>query len=87
MRRAHSDPDDRRVVRLELTEMGSHLMAERRRLRHEYLAQVMTHLTSAQAQALIEALEPLAAAAKQVGQETVQSDAALSRLLRIEGVG
>lgn len=86
VRREHSDPGDRRVVRLALTEEGRRLMGERRRLRHERLAQAMAQLTDKQTNALVFALEPLAAAARQVTQDDVQADAALPRLLRVEGV-
>lgn len=84
VQREHSDPDDRRVVRLALTPAGRHLMAERRRLRHERLAEAMAHLSPAQAEALQSALAPLARAAREV--DAAQADAALPQILRAESV-
>lgn len=86
VRREHSDPDDRRVVRLALTETGRGLMAERRRLRHERLDQAMAQLTDEQAGALVLALTPLAAAARQAAQDEAQADAALPRVFRVENI-
>ena len=80
--REHSDPDDRRVVRLALTDEGRRLLTERRRLRRERLAAALDELTPAQQRALTTALAPLADALRQVDQGTAQSDAALSRLLQ-----
>lgn len=86
VRREHSDPDDRRVVRLALTDEGRHLMGERRRLRHERLDQAMAQLSGEQAEALAAALAPLAAAARQAAQDEAQADAALPRVFRAESV-
>lgn len=86
VRREHSDPADRRVVRLALTDEGRRLMGERRRLRHERLDQAMAQLSYEQSSALIAALTPLAAASRQVAQDEAQADAALPRVLRAENV-
>ena len=86
VRREHSDPDDRRVVRLALTDEGRRLMGERRRLRHERLDQAMTQLSDEQTRELLAALTPLAAASRQVAQDEAQADAALPRAFRAENV-
>lgn len=86
VRREHSDPDDRRVVRLALTEEGRRLMGKRRRLRRERLEQAMSQLSEEQSDALVAALAPLAAAARQVAQDEAQADAALPRVFRAENV-
>jgi DNA-binding MarR family transcriptional regulator len=82
--REHSDPDDRRVVRLTLTDPGRQLVAERRRLRHERLEQVLSQLSPLQTAALVAALTPLASAARLVDLDLV-SDDALPHLVRAEG--
>ena len=83
VRREHSDPDDRRVVRLALTDEGRRLLAERRRLRRERLAAALAELRPAEQAALVAALVPLAAALRHVDhQDAARSDAALSRLLQ-----
>lgn len=86
VRREHSDPSDRRIVRLALTDAGRRLMGERRRLRHERLDQAMTQLSDEQSGALIAALKPLAAAARQAAQDDAQADAALPQMFRAENV-
>lgn len=84
--REHSDPDDRRVVRLALTEQGRFLIEERRRLRHERLAQAMAQLTPSQSKALAAALEPLAEAARRLDPDTPQKETALTNALRAESL-
>jgi DNA-binding MarR family transcriptional regulator len=86
VRREHSDPDDRRVVRLALTEAGRSLMGERRRLRRERLAEVMTHLLPPQREALVTALEPLAEAARRMDPDTAQKEAALTNALHADSI-
>lgn len=81
VRREHSDPEDRRIVRLGLTESGRVLAAERRRLRHERLGAVLDRLTQTQQQSLQSALEPLAEAASQVSSASSETDPALLMLL------
>ncbi len=81
-RREHSDPDDRRVVRLALTDEGRRLLAERRRLRRERLAAALGHLAPSQQDSLLDALGPLADAIRQVDQDASRDDATLSRLLQ-----
>lgn len=78
-RREHSDPDDRRVVRLGLTDDGRRLLAERRRRRHERLADALARMTPGQTQALVAALTPLAAAVRHVDRDGVPADTTLSR--------
>jgi DNA-binding MarR family transcriptional regulator len=85
VRREHSDPEDRRVVRLGLTSEGLNLMDERRRLRRERLAAALDHLTVSQREQVVEILTPLAAASRQVEQESSLDDAALPGLMRAAG--
>ena len=82
VRREHSDPDDRRVVRLALTDEGRRLLGERRRLRRERLAAALGQLGASQQDALMDALAPLVRAISRVDQDAAQADAALSRLLQ-----
>jgi DNA-binding MarR family transcriptional regulator len=86
VKREHCDPDDRRVVRLALTDSGRQLVEARKALRHERLTRTMAQLTSEQAEALVQALTPLAAAAGRLNDNPAQADAALPRLLRSESV-
>jgi DNA-binding MarR family transcriptional regulator len=67
--RSHSDPDDRRVVRLGLTEEGLRLMEERRRLRRARLASALNRLTPHQREQIEEILAPLAAASRDTEEE------------------
>ena len=80
--REHSDPEDRRIVRLGLTEQGRILAGERRRLRHERLAAVLNRLTAAQQSSLLAALEPLAEAASQISLTDTQKEAGFLALLQ-----
>jgi len=68
-RRDHSDPEDRRVVRLSLTGDGRRLLEDRRRLRHRRLESAMEHLSPAQQDHLTDALSPLADAARRMEPE------------------
>jgi DNA-binding MarR family transcriptional regulator len=62
--RRESDPDDRRVVRLVLTEEGRRLAGERRAERHERLGQILGALTPAAREQVISGLETLCRAAR-----------------------
>ncbi len=86
VQRTHGDPNDRRVVRLALTEQGRTLLAERRRLRRARLSEALDALDPRRQAALAQALRPLAEAARALGMkpeaEDWQDEAALPRLLR-----
>ncbi len=86
VQRAHGDPDDRRVVRLALTQQGQDLLDNRRRLRRARLALALDALDSRQQSALAQALHPLAEAARAlaVGAKTEheRADAVLPHFLR-----
>lgn len=86
VRRAHGDPDDRRVVRLALTDAGRDLLDSRRRLRRARLASALGALDSGQQDALMQALSPLAQAARALTPaartEPMRGDDALPPLLR-----
>ncbi len=69
VQRAHGDPDDRRVVRLALTPQGRDLLDSRRRLRHARLALALGALDSDQQNDLVQALSPLAEAARALSVE------------------
>ena len=81
VRREHSDPDDRRVVRLALTDAGRLLMGERRRLRRRRLRAAMEQLPEGELEKLTDALRPLAAATRQIEQDEAQGDAAWPQIL------
>ena len=65
-----SDPSDRRIVRLRLTETGAAWVRDRRARRHEHLGALWTELNEAERQEFLHAVDVLQAVAERLNSKS-----------------
>jgi hypothetical protein len=67
-----SDPSDRRIVRLRLTETGSAWVRERRTRRHEHLGALWAELNETERQEFLHAVNVLQAVAERLNSRSLR---------------